>query len=72
VVTVSAEEFEQLVRRELAARDKQRRARLMDPANYEQADSAFVAAVMTAAGFAVPADAEKAPATGSRSRRKGA
>ncbi len=57
---MTAEEFEALVRRELKARDARRRARPIDQVAYDAADGAFVSAVMQAAGFGVPAAAEKA------------
>lgn len=63
---VTAEAFERLVREQLAERDRQRRARLMDVTAYEAADSAFVAKVMEAAGFKVPEHAEKAVRRGRR------
>jgi hypothetical protein len=63
---VSPQEFDALVRRELAARDNRRRLRLFDAAAYEEADRLFVNAVAEAAGFGPSGDAEK---TVRRSRR---
>jgi hypothetical protein len=66
MVMTRGEAFEQTVRTALAERDRQRRARIMDPANYQAADSAFVAAVMTAAGYEVPDHAAKTVRRGRR------
>ena len=65
-MTVRAEAFEALVREELAKRDRQRRARIMDPLNYEAADAAFIAAVLAGAGFKIPEHAEKTIRRGRR------
>ena len=63
-------EFETVLRRALRLRDDQRRARLLDKANYDMADSAFVAEVLAAAGFEVPAAAVKTVAKGKVAQRK--
>jgi hypothetical protein len=67
---MTPEAFEQLVRDALAERDRQRRARLMDPMNYEAADSAFVAKVMQAAGYAEPEDTQQAKTRARRAARQ--
>ena len=61
---MNSTDFETLVRGALAERDRQRRARLMDPVNYQAADSAFV--VMKAAGYDPPEHAAKAVRRGKR------
>ena len=66
---MTPEEFEALLRAELARRDNTRRSRPLDPATYEAADTAFLAAVMTAAGFGEPEGAEKSAARTRRRRR---
>ena len=57
---VTAAEFEQLIREQLLERDKRRRARLLDPLVYREADDSCVQAIMRAAGFEVPDDTKKA------------
>lgn len=51
MAALSPQEFEALVRRELAERDNRRRARLGDPRVYAEADTSAVAAIMAAAGY---------------------
>jgi hypothetical protein len=67
--THTPQDFEALIRRELAQRDGRRRARIGDRLAYEAADTALVAAVMEAAGFAAPADGEKVQRKARRARR---
>ncbi len=62
-------EFEALILHELAERDKRRRARLGDPLAYAEADALCVAAIMQAAGFAAPAEADQAVRKARRGRK---
>jgi hypothetical protein len=63
---VSAEELEAVIR---AERDRRRRARLMDPAVYAEVDQLCVNAIMRAAGYDVPDDAERPVRKARRARR---
>jgi hypothetical protein len=66
---VSPEQFEALVRRELAQRDARRRARIGDPYAQAEADQLFVNAVMGAAGHPPSAEGVKVLARARRARR---
>ena len=66
---MTPEAFEALLRRELKARDAQRRSRIGDQAARDAADGAFVNAVMEAAGFPVSEDTAEAVRKGARMRR---
>lgn len=66
---MTPEEFEALLRSELAKRDNMRRSRPLDPVTYEAADLAFIGAVMLAAGFGEPEGAERAVRKTARRRR---
>jgi hypothetical protein len=67
---MTREGFEQLVRDALAERDRERKARLFDPNNMTAADVKFLARVVEAAGYTVPAEvAAKAEKTVTRARR---
>lgn len=66
---MTAEEFEALLRSELAKRDQAKRARLGDPAAYAAADAAFIAAVSEAAGIAPAEEVERTVRKGSRRAR---
>jgi hypothetical protein len=66
---VSAEEFEAVIRAELAGRDKRRRARLLDPVVYAEADQLCVNAIMRAAGYDVPDDSGHVVRKARRARR---
>ncbi|HTX49207.1 MAG TPA: hypothetical protein VME40_07440 [Caulobacteraceae bacterium] len=66
---MTPEAFEALLRRELKARDAQRRSRIGDQAARDAADGAFVNAVMQAAGLGTSEGAEQAVREGARMRR---
>ncbi|HEX6520952.1 MAG TPA: hypothetical protein VF070_13215 [Streptosporangiaceae bacterium] len=70
MAAVNPEALEQVIRRELRARDAARRARLFDQTAYEAADAAFVVKVMEAAGFPAPEAAGKAVRRGRRAAAK--
>lgn len=63
---MSPEAFERVIRDALAERDRQRRARLLDPETYRAADAACVSTIMMAAGFSPPEAAGKAIKRGRR------
>lgn len=66
---MTPDEFEALIRREMAERDKRRRARLGDAIAYAEADRLCADAIMQAAGFAPPADSEKVARKARRARQ---
>lgn len=66
---MSPQDFEALIRRELAARDKRRRARLGDALAYAEADQLCVNTLMEAAGYGAPAEGEKVIRRARRARR---
>jgi hypothetical protein len=66
---MTASEFERSVLDALTERDRQRRARLLDPANYADADSKFLAKVAQLAGFSEPDGTRKAAARARRARQ---
>ena len=63
------EEFVEVVRVELAARDKKRRSRLMDPNVMAEADVTFVAKVAEAVFPAPPEAVAEVKKTAARARR---
>lgn len=66
---MNPEEFEALIRRELAGRDKRKRARIGDPIAYAEADQLAVNAIMAAAGYAAPPGGEGVVRRAQRARR---
>lgn len=63
---MSPEEFEALIRRELAQRDSRRRARLGDHVAQTAADQMCVDAIMQAAGYGPSEDSKKVLAKAAR------
>lgn len=66
---MTPEQFEALIRRELAERDRRRRARIGDPLVYAEADHLCVNAVMLAAGYGPPSEGEKVIRKARRARQ---
>jgi len=69
MATTTSQEFEALIRRELAERDRRKRARLGDALAYAEADQRCVNAILEAAGYGVPAEGEKLVRRSQRARR---
>ncbi len=67
---MNAEEFEQLLRAEIALRDQRIASRAFHPDQRLEADEAFVAAIMTAAGHGGPGDGGRKLAKARRARQR--
>jgi len=67
---MDAESFEALLRAEVALRDQRIASRAFHPTQRLEADEAFVAAIMTAAGCGGPADGGRKLKTARRARQR--